>query len=301
VPEDSLKSDSPISLCVIVVLYQRALSASPTYTSLSYQRLLGSRDLFVVYDNSPHSNLGPIPAGWEVVTDSSNGGLLAAYRHAISRAKAAHCPWILLLDQDTELPPDFLLIAHKNLARLQDHTDVVAIVPIVKAGDEQVSPMLPRLGRESPFLPRDVVETRWLMAINSGTCVRVDFIESIGGFSEIFWLDYLDHWLFKMIHNRGKSVYVGNMVLQHDLSVANMNKGLSVQRYKNVLWAERQFTNDYLPPLWRVALVPRLLMRALKHFVLTRDKRLGLLMVGGAAMQMAALLRNCWSRTPTPE
>jgi GT2 family glycosyltransferase len=301
VPVESLKSDSPISLCVIVVLYQRALSASPTYTSLSGQEFLGSRDLFVVYDNSPHSNLGPIPAGWEVVTDSTNGGLLAAYRHAISRAKAADCPWILLLDQDTELPSDFLLVAHKNLALLQDHAEVVAIVPIVKAGDEQVSPMLPRLGRESPLLLREVVETRWLMAINSGTCVRVDFIESIGGFSEIFWLDYLDHWLFKMIHNRGKSVYVSNMVLQHELSVANMNRGLSVQRYKNVLWAERQFTNDYLPPLWRVALVPRLLMRALKHFVLTRDKRLGFLMVAGAAMQMAALLRNCWSGTPAPE
>jgi GT2 family glycosyltransferase len=301
VPVDRLKSDSPISLCVIVVLYQRALSASPTCVSLSGQRLPGSRDLFLVYDNSPRSNLGPIPAGWETVTDSSNGGLLAAYRYALSRAKAAACPWILLLDQDTELPPDFLLAAHKNLTLLQNHADVVAIVPIVKAGHRQLSPMLPRLGRESPLVVREVVETRWLMAINSGTCLRVDFIESIGGFSEMFWLDYLDHWLFKMIHNRRKSVYVSNMVLQHELSVANMNKGLSVQRYNNVLRAERQFTNDYLPPLWRVALVPRLLMRAMKHLVITRDKRLGFLMVKGAAMQVAALARNCWAATTTPD
>jgi GT2 family glycosyltransferase len=289
------------NLCVIVVLYQRALCASPTCLSLSNQSFLGPGDTFIVYDNSPHSNLGPIPTGWEVVTDSSNGGLLAAYSYAVSRAEAAGCAWVLLLDQDTDLPPDFLLAAHKMVAQLRDQADVVAIVPVVKAGKRQLSPMIPRLGRESPFVPREVVEKRWLMAINSGTCLRVDFIESIGGFSEAFWLDYLDHWLFKMIHNRRKSVYVSSMVLQHELSVANMNKGLSAQRYRNVLRAERQFTNGYLPPLWRLVLVPRLLLRALKHLVMTRDKRLGFLMVAGAATQMAELVRSCWAATTTPD
>ena len=304
---DGLKSEPPINLCVIVVLFQRTFSASPTCLSLSNQSFRESRDLFLVYDNSPYSNPGPIPTGWEVVTDSSNGGLLAAYGYAVSRAKATGCPWVLLLDQDTELPSDFLLTVHKNLVLSQDQTDVVAIVPIVKAGKRQLSPMLPQLGRENPFTLRDVVETRWLMAINSGTCLRVDFIESIGGFSKAFWLDYLDHWLFKMIHSRRKSVYVSSVVLQHELSVANMNKGLTVQRYKNVLSAERQFTNSYLPPLWRLALVPRLLARALKHLVITRDKRLGLLMAVSAVVQMASLVRmgllpsNAANRPSTPK
>ena len=300
-PVDSLHSDRSIGLCIVVVLYQRAIRESATCLSLSNQRFKNSRDIFLVYDNSPCSNLGPVPTGWEVVVDSSNGGLLAAYNCAISRAKSAGCPWVLLLDQDTELPSDFFLAVHKELAASHDKTDVVAIVPIVKAGNRQLSPMLPRLGRESPFVHRDVVETRWLMAINSGTCLRVDFIESIGGFSKAFWLDYLDHWMFKMIHNRRKSIYVSNVELQHDLSVANMNTGLTVQRYKNVLVAERQFTNNYLPTLWRFALVPRLLARAMKHLIITRDKRLGFLMLAGSAAQMLALVRNCWAVTASSQ
>ena len=291
-PIISPHSDRPISLCIVVVLYQRAIRDSATCLSLANQKFKDRGDLFLVYDNSPCSNLGSVPTGWEVVIDSSNGGLFAAYSYSISRAKSAGCSWILLLDQDTELPSDFLLTVHESLALSHDKKDVVAIVPIVKAGNRQVSPMLPGLGKESPFALRDVVETKWLMAINSGTCLRVEFIESIGGFSELFWLDYLDHWLFKMIHNQRKSVYVGSVVVQHDLSVANMNKGLTVQRYKNVLRAERQFTNSYLPILWRFALVPRLLARAIKHFVITRDKRLGFLMLVGAAAQMVEMARN---------
>jgi len=37
-----------------------------------------------------------------------------------------------------------------------------------------------------------------------------------------------------------------------------------------------------------------LVVRALKHLIITRDKRLGFLMLAGAATQMAALVRNCW-------
>ncbi len=151
--------------------------------------------------------------------------------------------------------------------------------------------MLPLLGREVPFDRRNVVESHWLTAINSGTCLSVDFIEGIGGFSKIFWLDYLDHWLFKMINSRCKSVYVSDVVLQHDLSVSNMNAGLTVERYRNVLIAERRFTNDHLPLLWRVVLVPRLLARALKHLILTSNKRLGALMVIAAAEQILSLTR----------
>jgi GT2 family glycosyltransferase len=295
VPLRSPESGGSIGLCIVVVLYQCAIGDSPTCLSLSKQTSEDPHDLFLVYDNSPRSNLGSVPAGWEVVIDSNNGGLLAAYGCALSRAKAAGCPWILLLDQDTELPHDFLTSVHASLALLNEKTEVAAIVPIVKEGNRQLSPMLPRLGRERPFCLRGVIETGWLMAINSGACVRVDFIESIGGFSRAFWLDYLDHWLFKTLHDQGKSVFVSDVVLQHELSVANMNRGLTVQRYKNVLGAERQFTNGHLPVLWRLVLVPRLLARALKHLAVTRDKRLAFLMIAAAAIQVAALIRIGWA------
>jgi GT2 family glycosyltransferase len=288
----------PIDLCVVVVLYNRTMNTSVTCRSLLQQTFIEPKDTFIIYDNSPSSNLGSsTPQGWEIVVDPSNGGLFTAYTHAVSRARSKGCPWVLLLDQDTELPSNFLVTVHEDLALMQAESDVVAIVPLVKAGNRQVSPMRPRLGREIPFNRRSVVEASWLWAINSGTCLRVDFIDSIGGFSNAFWLDFLDHWLFKMINNSRKRVYVSKLILQHELSVSNMDSGLTVERYKNVLRAEREFTNHYLPKLWRYVLVPRLLARASKHLIMTRNKRLGLLMVAAAAAQAHFLTKKWrWTR-----
>jgi GT2 family glycosyltransferase len=293
-----LRSEHPIDLCVVVVLYNCNINTSLTCRSLLQQTFIEPNDTFIIYDNSPSSNLGSTtPDGWEIVLDPSNGGLFTAYSYAVSKARSKGCPWVLLLDQDTDLPPNFLVTVHEDLTLMQAETDVVAIVPMVKAGNRQVSPMRPRLGREIPFNRRSVVEASWLWAINSGTCLRVDFIDSIGGFSNAFWLDFLDHWLFKMINNSRKRVYVSKLVLQHELSVSNMDSGLTVKRYKNVLRAEREFTNHYLPTLWRYVLVPRLLARALKHLIVTRNKRLGLLMAAAAATQVHSLAKKWrWTR-----
>jgi GT2 family glycosyltransferase len=292
VPNSSIRSE--VSLYVVVVLYERGLSTSATCRSLLNQIAPPAQDEIVLYDNSPRSDLESVPDRWQVVIDPTNGGLSKAYNYALSQAKSNGCRWLLLLDQDTNLPANFLASIHESIALTRLNSDIVAIVPVVQVGSRQVSPVLPRLGREIPFRMRGVVENKWLTAINSGACLRVEFIESIGGFCNNFWLDYLDHWLFKVINNNGKSVFVSHMVLQHDLSVANMNSGgLSVQRYKNVLAAERRFTNNFLPPLWRFILVPRLLARAVKHLVLTHNKRLGCLMVGAAATQLLALIRIC--------
>ena len=293
----SIPSEAAINIYIIVVLYKRGLSASATCKSLLNQSSLTPQDTVVVYDNSPTSDLGSVPSSWRVVMDPDNGGLAKAYNYAISQAKSKGYRWVLLLDQDTDLPGNFLAATREILSLTDSNNDIVAIVPIVKCGDRQVSPMLPLLGREIPYKLQNAVEPRWLTAINSGTCLRIDFIESVGGFCNDFWLDFLDHWLFRIINDNGKCVYVSEVELQHDLSVANMNNGLSVQRYKNVLAAERRFTNNFLPPLWRFVLVPRLLARALKHLILTHDKRLGFSMIGAAAAQLFSLIRSLW---PTP-
>jgi GT2 family glycosyltransferase len=209
-----LTIEGAVSLYIIVVLYERTLSASATCRSLLNQISLTRQDTIVVYDNSPISDLGSVPNSWEVITDSGNGGLAKAYNYAISQAKAKNFRWVLLLDQDTDLPSDFLVTTHEVLAATDPNTDIVAVVPIVRCGNRQVSPMIPLLGREIPFQMQNVVEPKWLTAINSGTCLRVAFIEGIGGFCEHFWLDYLDHWLFKIINNQGKSVYISDAVLK---------------------------------------------------------------------------------------
>jgi hypothetical protein len=64
---------------------------------------------------------------------------------------------------------------------------------------------------------------------------------------------------------------------------------LDVNRYKNILTAERAFTNRHLPRLWRPVLVLRLLARAGKHAFCTRDKSIASLMFLAALQQVVSI------------
>ena len=44
--------------------------------------------------------------------------------------------------------------------------------------------------------PVEGVQNKAVMAINSGSLIKVSFLTEIGGFNGQFPLDYLDHWLF---------------------------------------------------------------------------------------------------------
>jgi GT2 family glycosyltransferase len=279
-----------VEVFVVVVLYKCAVGESLTCISLMNQMQANARDAVLLYDNSPAPDPHSIPAGWDYRHDPGNGGLAQAYNDAVARAQSAGYGWMLLLDQDSRLPPDFLVGVRNSMRAMDSRNDVVALVPIVESNSRQLSPLIPKPAWEKPYGRRNLVESDWLMAINSGTCVRVAFIEELGGFSKDFWLDYLDHWLFKMIAVHGRSIYVMDAVIQHELSVTDMNRGMSVERYSNILAAELHFANEFLPLSWRLALVPRLLARALKHLIATSDKRLAARMAIAACTQLSTCL-----------
>jgi GT2 family glycosyltransferase len=245
---------------------------------------------FLIYDNSPIGNSVDLPSGWLYVSDPKNKGLAAAYNHAIAQAKDSAAQWLLLLDQDSCLPKNFMANLQTEIALCHQKSKIAAIVPFVFSNGRQVSPFLPKFGFDRPYNLSRSTTSKWIAAINSATSIRVSFVESIGGFPSEFWLDYLDHWLFRKIYDTGHAVFVGEMKIEHNLSVANFDMGLQVARYKNVLAGEMAFTNRYLPTYWRPILVIRLLLRAVKHSIITRDKRMALLMITAAFRQIVTIL-----------
>ena len=94
------------------------------------------------------------------------------------------------------------------------------------------------------FLPVDETfigfPAREIMALNSGTLLRISAIREVGGFNPTFWLDYLDHWLFNRLYRSDFMVYVLDAVLSHELSVKSFGN-MPVARYKNILVAEGEF------------------------------------------------------------
>lgn len=279
-------STNLLSILVTVVLYRCSVTQSPTCVSLQTQEAYSGDPISIlIYDNSPVGNPEELLPDWTYVSDSTNKGLATAYNYALSRAKLSGAQWLLLLDQDSILPRNFLANLQSEIALCHDNPKIAAIVPLVFSGHRQVSPMRPMLGLDRSYRSTRSTSFAWLAAINSAAAIRVSFIESIGGFSEVFWLDYLDHWLFRKIYDTAHAVYVSDIRIDHNLSVANFNQGLEVSRYENVLKAEAAFTNQYLPIYWRWVLAVRLVARAVKHAIFTHNKKIALLMLSAAWKQ----------------
>src|ERR1700761_8307149 len=123
-----------LSIQVVVALYQCTWQESRSISSL-LRILDGHEDWakyfsLLLYDNSPQAQPAPTTATLPVtyIHDASNGGLAAAYNAALSDAERKQCEWLLLLDQDTTLTPEF---AGELLAVLSNNEDSAmgAVVP----------------------------------------------------------------------------------------------------------------------------------------------------------------------------
>lgn len=271
----TVENGEGITLSIVIVLYRCSVSASSTCRSLAAQgRKMPARISCLIYDNSPAPSSESIPEGWSYVSDVMNGGLARAYNYASSLARQQDCSWLLLLDQDSVLPLDFLDGLLASIALVQHSLEIAAIVPRVFCGKRLISPVRPHLGRETPFNESGVISSGWISAINSATAIRLSFLENIGGFSNEFWLDYLDYWFFRILYESGKRVLVSDACVQHALSVVGLGRELDNDRFRNILAAEMSFTNRYLGPMWRVALAIRLFLRGTKHWIRGADRKL---------------------------
>jgi GT2 family glycosyltransferase len=243
-----------MNITAVVVLYQLLPDQSPTIASLvrSYARIRGNGPglKLLVYDNSPRPQTLNLSLSFEhrYVHDSLNGGLAAAYNCALDSDPGGESQWLLLLDQDSTLPDDFLEEVFKALNLIGMDEGVAAVVPKILQRDRPISPALVKGGRVRPLkAPPAGISRENLTAINSGALGRKTFLAEIGGFNRQFRLDYLDHWLFSEIGRRGKKVYVTGAVVVHDLSVGNEGP-VSAGRYLSILRSETLFYREYAGP-----------------------------------------------------
>lgn len=241
------------SVCAVIVLYRERAQASRTITALreAFRAApsLANEYLLCVYDNSPKPEPIPddlFPAETLIFQPGVNGGLPPAYNQALEIAEARAIPWLLLLDSDTEISAEFLNACLRTANELNASPQIAAIVPrVVESGVTHSPRKMGWLRRRA--LPRNFsgVFTQELMALNSATAVRVSAMRTLGGFNREFWLDYLDYWLFRVLHRKDLHVYVQRETVEHSLSLADAATRMSVERYRNMLDAEHYFTSKY--------------------------------------------------------
>lgn len=260
--------DNEPTIMAVLVVYGRKVEDAASWPTLRLW-LESDRSRLrrcLIYDNSPTSltNTASLPNGAILMHDPANGGTAGAYMTAAQHVPEAECTWLLLLDQDTILPVDYLDRAVQAAVAVPD---AMVLVPRVHHGDQLVSPATITSSGSVQPVP-DPRRTEGLpTAISSGALVRRSVIAEVH-FPPELWLDYVDHWLFLHVAKRGGALTVIDADLSHDLSIRTP-KTLSTIRLRSILTAERTFYAAFGRRA-RVILPIRQMIRAARYAMVMR-------------------------------
>lgn len=258
-------------LFFVVVLYKTSLEDSKTINSLG--NIIKENSNLFVFDNSPVRQYENENFQFKSFTvcyyhDATNPGLSTAYNSALDECSKSNKKWLLLLDQDTTFTKEYLEeIERLDYDKIPDK--VVAIIPrVISLSDRRsIAPVKMFLGGICrPVDAEGGVVNIPISGINSGTILSVSYMNTIGGFSTDYTLDMLDHWYFRKIVQDNKKCYLLKSSVYQDLSVfGNFEDNISIQRYKQMLYAESFFIKEE-GLLSMFIFKIRLFFRALKQF-----------------------------------
>jgi GT2 family glycosyltransferase len=263
-----------MQIVAVVVLYKTNLERSSTMISIGRELSL-LPDLLsdirvLVWDNGPVP-LSPsgLPVGFEYQHSPTNAGVSGAYNGALRRADHLGAPWLLLLDQDSSLPVRYLESMLAYSRSLSSQSKIGTVVPFVESNGINVSPRQTGWTLRSQQIPetQSGIFPREGFAINSGTLVRVSALREIGGYSNVFWLDLSDQYVFHQLHEAGFYMYVAaNLKIQHSIANSNYDTDMSEDRYRGFLAAENVFSLRFHSRFSNGAHNLVLLLRAVRQF-----------------------------------
>ena len=198
--------------------------------------------------------------------------LARAYNFALQKAQAGGRQWLLLLDHDTETTAEYFEALNRFLKQTTPSPDVVAAVPLLKYGNRIISPekINPVMWKTTPITVAGTYSGN-IVAFNSLSLLSTDFVMSIGGFSELYPLDMLDHWLYRRIAVHKKSVEVLDTHISHSLSL--LDNSMSYNRLVDFLAAEQRFVSTELTMTHYISYKIRLAIRLIKQWIRLRDRR----------------------------
>jgi rhamnosyltransferase len=220
------------ALLYVLVLYNTKLEDSLTFKTLVNAQDFNHEKLTIfVYDNSPAYNQN-IDAGYnneryEIIyyPDVANSGVSKAYNTGFEFACSKGFKWLLLLDQDTSLPLNFVQRYNKAIS-VADQQYI--IVPIIRSNLNQkiLSPFKVWLKRGHVIKKIDtgISAMNDLCVINCGMCIPVEIFKKAGKYDEALKLDFTDMEFISRVKKVGhKRFEVLDLDLEHDLSA--MSKG----------------------------------------------------------------------------
>ena len=266
------ETESGIRFLAVIVLYKMAAKDSVSFRTLQQaaSRLGdGNTARILIVDNTPGAT-NHCKCAHNVLYHAAgeNLGLPNAFNYALDLAHREGCDWLITLDQDTALPPEFLVRIAEIANRLKCDPSIAAIVPQINGDGRILSPNWFRAGAFPRWFPSGYtgVPDKPTFAFNSAAALRVRTLRAIGGYDPLFWLDHCDSALYYKLHCHGRRVFVaGNIQVQHHFSMLDKEKRMTLVRYRNILVAESAFWDLAMNRLAGMERTARLLGRWCKQ------------------------------------
>jgi hypothetical protein len=267
-------------IVAVVVLYKRLPEQSQTIASLGTvfarnPELLDSIRV-ILFDNSP-KGLEQVSLSFpcDYYHSDRNVGTSGAYNYALQFAETGLFPWLLLFDQDTKVSAEFLPRMLEYSHVLLGRAEIGAVVPFIYSHGLLVSPT--KLGRfhRMSSIPSSFsgIYRQRAFAVNSATLMRVKTLREIGGYSDEFWLDLSDIYVFQAMYRKRRYLYIArDLTLQHSITTMDYDNDMAPERYRNFLAAESAYVDLYSSAPERAVHLIRLLARTLRQRRRHRNK-----------------------------
>jgi rhamnosyltransferase len=226
----------------------------------------------------------------ETIWNQQNLGIATALNRGVTLALTdSSCQWILTLDQDSAVPPGFVM----NMFKAYEACPFKEEVALVGANYQLAYRPLRApgaAGTESGIFQ----EVKTLMT--SGTLVKKSVFAHCGSFDESFFMDYVDHEFCFRVRRHGLRVIQANhAVLQHQLGSPTLHRILGRQfvtsnyspnrRYhqarNRLIFYRRYFHSD---GSWIAAEVVRWVREVVKMMIVEHDRK----------RKLASVVRGIW-------
>src|SRR5690348_4888723 len=212
----------------VVVLY----SPDPAVLERLFKSLRGQVDRVVVVDNTPNARMqfptfvGEFAVPVSYLPLGENRGIAEGQNIGIREAIGSGCSHVLLLDQDSELPPDMvreLIVAERELLRAGEK--VAAVGPqyldektgIPSFAVRYCLPVVHKIWLD----PHSHVPVETDVLIASGSIIRTVVLESVGFMRSDLFIDFVDtEWALRARSMGYKCYCIPNAVMTHSIGDA---------------------------------------------------------------------------------
>lgn len=233
---------------VIIVLYYSK--------NQNYQELIGYSNVDVILvDNTPERDLNIVYKNIHYIPLRKNKGIAAAQNMGINKAHELGCTYIVLFDQDSVIPPNYVNKIQSEFERLKKIYPMLVVVGPTVINKES--------GHEYKSAKTAINHECKLVSalISSGSFYELDTVwNEVGLMEEDLFIDYVDfEWCWRSMKKGYVCAITQRLKLQHKVGqndhifmgypIIQSAPARYYYQYRNFLWL---IGRNYVPLKWKI-------------------------------------------------